>query len=811
VIACNLSNPQAIALFRLFETKVDPSVRPFIEHCEWLQRDGTETGRQECQRLLKEYHSTKSVPSYAVEAIEVDPVLADREQVSRLLSKKNVSLDDLGKVLPILSGLPSGEHELWEKFFGAFPVSVPTEFLLKSWLAWATRHPLHEIREEDEKYWVAAMRACLNRINSFEGDLAVVIDYFLVGPGMQIFPHLGANCAQFASCYLEVGIRACWNGTVAKNKQKLATLQALLISEVLKATIGDPRLLISSELSIQLALLFARQPEDYPYTIGHEWFMTLMMVIDLTGTYGSTDNDLLFTTYCKRPYAPRGPAAALAVFQWIEKSWAELKSKISWGQGCALVRTLCHFTSSAEAQPPCDIPPRTIYSMWSELALGTWAKKSPISEEMIRERFGIPSHIPVETMNEAKPRPPAAFVEATLDVLDHLMKRVAEPELRFTFLTSMDRDFTGYIIKNMLVGHECLSQFQLRWCMHAFAQFPSPSSIEGGKIIVKAMKSLKNAVLFMQLRWDQNSALTIKSFVEATAQLVRFRQTDEDWLPRLSEVISSLADVPAIVAEENQAEDYGLEALLMKLCESVEETPQDVRKRTAEFVLEVFMGFIRPSKRGEQQKSISTLASEIFISLFLPIEELDCLDSQLWESAFSRLPHEMIQRGLLDLTRQSKLVPWFGLAAPRLIRWAKPESYVSLLELEEACLDLVGNYLVRDDVKDEFQTHVEWILAISALMGKYNDFSDLKDFTANLEGLKFLKTSLTQKLTSRVLSLISDEESYQRYSHFLNKIARTDPDVDAALSAAIIIRDGLPPEVSKKLQLLKTMLIRKAQ
>lgn len=452
--------------------------------------------------------------------------------------------------------------------------------------------------------------------------------------------------------------------------------------------------------------------------------------------------------------------------------------------------------------------------MWSELALGTWAKNS-IAEARVRQQLGIPLNVAVETMNESKPRPPAPFVEATLEILAHLMKRVTEPELRFMLLTSMDRDFTSYIIKNMLVGDECLSQFQLRWCAHVFAVIPSQPSAEGGRVIERAMKSLKNGVFFMQHQWDESSAAVIEAFVDAVPQLLLLKPSDKEWLTKLSALIKSLADVPAIIAEENQSEDYGLVALLINLSKTIEKTPSDMRKKTAEFVLEVFMGFISPSpliKKGlvEQQRSAGTLASEVFISLFLPIAELDCLDARVWESAFSRLPFEIIQRGLVELSKKSKVVSWFGLAAPRLIRWAKPVSYVSLLELEEACLDLVGGCLLREDLKNAFQTHAEWILAISSLMGKYNDFRDLKDFTSNLQGLKYLKTSLTQKLVSQVLSLISDEESYQRYSGFLTKIARTDPDVDGVLSAAFIIPNGLPPEISRKLQLLKSIIEKKA-
>jgi hypothetical protein len=756
LVACDISNHEAGRLLSTLSINALPEERRFYEHCHALRQVETTASQQECGRLLSEYEKTKTIPSFQTAPAtqngsmgQVAPVESNSDigsQITGLLSKRKISTKDLEAVKALLVDLPSSERKLWEVFFKAIPEDALAEFLVSVWRAWVSRHPLSEVREGDEKYWILAIDTCLRRPVSFEGPLAHEIDGFLGDLALPLLSSLNYHRDLLVRCY-EVGIEVCWRRVSSeKNKRSLQTLNTLSFMPAVKENIGDIKSFFKPLHRLQMTLLLAAESDNASYPDWHRIFIRWLPKNERE-SHGDVQNSPIFTNYCSRPYVPRGREDQQVISEWIFKSWKELKDRITWDEGCTLLSALCQFTE-LQGQPMSS----QLYSMWSDLALGTEIQKAAVEEE-IRKKMRIAPGTPIQIALIA-PNPPGPFVQMSLDVLSYLMKHTNDRDVRFALLAKMNRNFLTYVERVGKTQEDWLiAEFQMLWCYHIFSTPLTDLTSDEFRVLVRALMTLKSATSVLQQKfWSRNAERALEAFINNTLPVIMgFRVPTDNWFADLSALIKGLALVPSIAEPAHPSQKYAFRVLLKNLCEGLSRAPT---KAAAQFALKIFHDFMAPQPLIKKEqvsvvKATKQTSSEVFFFSFLPLEDLKCLDEKNWEEAFKDLSISDI-KALEELALAQRDS---GLAAPRIFRWSKLPALESLSEQVDACLELGVAYLNRPgptkvDI-EELHILVEWIHALCALQDKCAAYPDKKE-KLKLETLSYLKTAVIKKFASHL-------------------------------------------------------------
>ncbi len=732
-------------LFQLWMKLPSKEEKKFFDRCRDLY---SKNSMEALKKLLEEYFAPPPSP---------------QAQITENLSKNPLSLETLN----LMKKLPSTELAPWQEVFAILDQQPNDNLLKETWQIWLETHPLQNISPAEEEYWNLAIHICFRSILPMKNEFCTFLTDSLLSLLIQLN---GKTCQIVTASCLNVATAICWIEEENRS-QRLHALEKILSSPELKAKIGDPWLYLRQTCEARLAILLAHQPAPALSSLGHQTVILMMADIDLDENYGTENNKKLFHAYCLRPYALEDPFQQYIFHSWIEKSWASLKSTLSWEMACRVVKSLCKFDYKEQGPEKTSFDAMTIYRKWEELATGSWGGSLVLNENAAIE-----------------------FLNTTCSVTTVFSKNPADPQLIFSTLITLHQKFYGFINQFANLDPLLLSRFQMSHCSNVFYLI-SIKKPENHQILQLALENLNKAQEFIKKNFTESSAYAVDSLISSLPQILEMSAPHEHLMNLIQTILKGLMDTPWVVLARIE-EDYSWFRLLTMLCSSAQMMPSEKRETVNRFVMNVFMNCTHAARlQGRPlapiiiKSSIPVLAAS-FLSL-----PLSTLKTQDFETLIRGLTIPNIEEMLFYLSKpdayynHNKLC-LHSLAASRLIHYMNRDHTIK--NYQAYCLKPLPSFNPDEPIFIQLLIRSEWIKTIAALM-------------QHAEPLRIHKIKLTQEITPLILSLIK-EETFKTYSTSLIEIVGHDPEIATAMLGSFQIPSGITPELALKLNQLKSFI-----
>ena len=772
------------------------------------------------------------------QASPVDPL---RQQLLQSLSTTPMTAALLVSIFTNLKKLPSGNDDLWERFFELLAnPKIPVGLLKNIWESWKTLHPPKDALPAQAQSWDTAIQ----RVLGHSQDMGLTLSLFLIHDASTLISRLeGEEGKKVAVRCLQMGIDFCWRHPPASCKPELTALFLIINNETIQEKLGDLWKDLPRISEFRFAAMLAMQASEAHHLAGHHQFLLHTSIVEMDNSFSSELNQELLKCYCERPYIPRDPVGQAVLHQWIEKSWPVLKRILSWSQVCMLIRVLCLFnvkkegsveqsvrlesepsgtgqeqqqasleashSQTAGASPPLQggifqTPFRIdfVFSIWEELATGTWKGLNfeKTAQAVISQMKGAPQEVATLKMIPEQSAPD--FFDAT----NRLMDRIVQEE-------TID---TERKLLLFLKIHQCVAPsetitppstlpyylfFRLRWGTQCFSFIP-PSSPHVSKAVMTGLADLLYCMPFLRENFeDQVKKDAVMNFTTSIKSIMHLAATDPTIHSSTLKIIDQMMNVPGImqaIPEEQHSWPY----LLYSLCESISAALPERRQTTARTAMGVFISCTHPAIVDKKPvalplEKLRGISLSQFTSYFLTLSEVEALNKEDWNKFFQGLTdwqvNPMIDSLLEDLEAKkldTRLKASLGLA--RIILYAKNLAAHPKLLDQNLTVHALGVFDPDADTALQILIRVKWIFALQALFQQSQDVSFLG-----------YKKIIAQSLTRYFLASVN-EKNFKECSTLLVEVLE-DPEATAIVNAAFEIPESHP--LTAQLKVLKGLII----